>query len=57
MLACIMASVLILNQEILIFSLVHVEWSPRGWDGDNRLLQLETKWIFQLGAMKFPGIN
>lgn len=38
-------------------ALEHVPLHARGGDIDITLLQLETRWIHNLDAIKFPGLN
>lgn len=46
------------DPHVILFSaLEHVPSHARGGSIDNRLLQLETKWIHILHATSFPGLN
>lgn len=38
-------------------ALEHIPAHARGGDIDQKLLQLETKWIHTLDATKYPGLN
>lgn len=46
------------NPQVMGFTaLEHVPLHGRGGDIDQKLLQLETKWIYTLEATKLPGLN
>lgn len=42
---------------VLFAALEHVPLHARGGGIDVTLLQLETKWIHSLDAIKYPGLN
>lgn len=49
---------LALNMNMIKFSaLKHVPAHVRGGGIDHTLLQLETKWIHNLNATRYPGLN
>lgn len=42
---------------IKFMALEHIPPDGRGWSNDQKLLQLESRWIYLLEATTYPGLN